>query len=113
MIPDIGWIELLVIASLAIIVVGPKDLPKLMRTLGNWVGKARAMAREFQKSFDDIAREAELDELRAQVDALKQANPVEHVKHALDPGDELVDLDKELKKFAKEEAADKPDEVAP
>lgn len=97
MIPDIGWIEMLVIASLAIVVVGPKDLPKLLRALGNWVGKARGMAREFQKSFDDIAREADLDDLRAQVDALNKTNPLEEVKKALDPTDELRGIDQDLK----------------
>lgn len=68
---DIGWSELLLVAVLAIIFVGPKDLPKMMRTAGQYVAKARAMAREFQNSFDELAREAELDELRREVSALK------------------------------------------
>lgn len=100
MIPDIGWSEMLVIASLAIIVIGPKDLPKVMRTLGQWMGKARAMAREFQKSFDDLARETELDELRAQVEALRKADPMQAAKKALDPEDELSALDHDLAKAA-------------
>lgn len=102
MIPDIGWIELLVIASLAIIVVGPKDLPRLMRTLGQWLGKARAMAREFQKSFDDIAREAELDELRQQVDALRKTNPVTEAQKILDPNSEIAGVASDLKSEAAE-----------
>ncbi len=97
MIPDIGWFELLVIASLAIIVVGPKDLPRLMRTLGQWMGKARAMAKEFQKSFDDIAREAELDELRQQVDALRKTNPVTEAQKILDPNSEIAAAASDLK----------------
>lgn len=68
---DIGWSELLLIAVLAIIFVGPKDLPKMMRTAGQYVAKVRAMAREFQSSFDELARETELDELRREVSALK------------------------------------------
>ena len=68
---DIGWSELLVIAAVAIIFVGPKDLPKMMRTAGQYVAKVRGMAREFQSSFDELARETELEELRKEVAALK------------------------------------------
>ncbi|HEY4343623.1 MAG TPA: Sec-independent protein translocase protein TatB [Parvibaculum sp.] len=68
---DIGWSELLLVAVLAIIFVGPKDLPRLMRTLGQYTAKMRAMAREFQNSFEDLARETELDELRKQVADLR------------------------------------------
>lgn len=68
---DIGWSELLLVAVLAIVFVGPKDLPRLMRTLGQYTAKMRAMAREFQNSFEDMARETELDELRKQVAELR------------------------------------------
>jgi sec-independent protein translocase protein TatB len=61
---DIGWSELLVIAVVAIIVVGPKDLPRLMRTFGQYAGKLRRMATDFQHQFDEAVREAELEELR-------------------------------------------------
>ena len=57
---DIGWSEMAVILMVALIVIGPKDLPRVARTIGKWTGKARAMAREFQRSLDDMAREAEL-----------------------------------------------------
>lgn len=60
---DIGWSELLVIGALALIVVGPKDLPGMLRNLGRYMGKARSMAREFQRSMEDAAREADLSEL--------------------------------------------------
>lgn len=60
---DIGWSELLVIGAVALIVVGPKELPKLLRTVGQFVGKARSMAREFQRSMDEAAREGDLKEL--------------------------------------------------
>jgi sec-independent protein translocase protein TatB len=69
---DIGWSELLLVAVLAIIFVGPKDLPRLMRTLGQYTAKMRSMAREFQNSFEDLARETELDELRKQVADLRE-----------------------------------------
>ena len=60
---DIGWTELMVIGVLALLVVGPKELPRLLRTVGQFVGKARGMAREFQRSMEDAAREADLKEL--------------------------------------------------
>lgn len=69
---DIGWSELLLVAVLAIIFVGPKDLPKLMRTLGQYTAKMRAMAREFQNSFEDLARETEIEELRKQMAELRE-----------------------------------------
>lgn len=97
MIPDIGWVELLVIAAAAIIVVGPKDLPRLMRILGQWVGKARGLAREFQRSFDDLVRESELDDLRKEVEELRLQNPIDDIKKSLDPTAELRELDKSLK----------------
>src|SRR5262245_37798421 len=69
---DIAWSELLVILVVALVVVGPKDLPRLMRTAGQWAGRARAMADQFRRSFDDMARQSELDELRAEVQKLQQ-----------------------------------------
>ncbi len=71
MLPEIGATELLVIAAVALIVVGPKDLPLLLRKLGQWVAKARGMANEFRASFDEMARESELAELRREVQALR------------------------------------------
>ena len=61
---DIGWSELLVIAVVAIVVVGPKDLPRLMRTFGHYMGKVRRMASDFQRQFEDAVRDSELDEVR-------------------------------------------------
>lgn len=78
--PGIGLPELLVLMVLALVVVGPKDLPLMVRRVGQFVGKIRGMARDFQRSFDELGREAELDELRKEVEALKQANPLNEVK---------------------------------
>jgi sec-independent protein translocase protein TatB len=61
---DIGWSELLVIAVVAIIVVGPKELPRLMRTFGHYVRKLRRMAVEFQHQFEEAVRDSEIDEVR-------------------------------------------------
>ena len=60
----IGWAELLVIAVVAIIVVGPKELPRLMRTFGHYVGKLRHMAADFQRQFEEAVRDSEIDEVR-------------------------------------------------
>ena len=67
----VGGGELLVIAIIALIVVGPKDLPVMLRRLGQFTARMRGMASEFRASFDEMARQSELDELRKEVDALK------------------------------------------
>lgn len=69
--PGIGGFEILVIGIVALLVVGPKDLPLLMRKIGKVLAKARAMANEFRSSFDEMARQSELDELRKEVEALR------------------------------------------
>ena len=69
--PGIGATELLLIGIIALIVVGPKDLPLLMRRVGQFIGKARRMAADFRASFDEMARQSELDELRKEVEALR------------------------------------------
>ena len=67
---DIGWAEMAIIAVVALIVLGPRELPKVLRTVGQWVGKARALTREFQDSINQIAEEAELDDVKRRIDAL-------------------------------------------
>lgn len=64
---DIGGWELLLLMVIALVVVGPKELPTMMRVVGQWTGRARAMAREFQASFEEMARQAELDEIKKEV----------------------------------------------
>ena len=71
MLPDVGGTEYLVIAAIALIVIGPKDLPKVMRKLGEMVGRMRAMAADFRASFDEMARQSELDDLRREVEAMR------------------------------------------
>lgn len=83
---DIGWSELLLIAVLTIVFVGPKDLPRLMRTAGQYASRMRAMAREFQQSFEDMARESELEELRKEVSSLRgdAMKPLHDVREAVE-----------------------------
>jgi len=71
MFPENRFMELLIIGALALIVVGPKDLPILMRRVGQFVGKMRGMAAEFRASFDELARQSELEELRKEVEAMR------------------------------------------
>jgi sec-independent protein translocase protein TatB len=66
--------EILIIGALLLIVVGPKDLPMLMRRVGQFVGKMRGMAAEFRASFDELARQSELEELRKEVEALRSSH---------------------------------------
>src|SRR5204863_162337 len=70
---DIGWSELLVIGVVALVFIGPKDLPRALRVAGYWFRKARTLSREFQNSVDQMIREAELDEMREQRNRLMWA----------------------------------------
>jgi len=72
MLPGVGGFELVVIAIVALVVVGPKDLPLLMRKIGGFMNRLRGMAAEFRASFDEMARQSELDDLRKEVEALRQ-----------------------------------------
>src|SRR5579862_4293589 len=80
---DLSWSHILIVLIVALVVVGPKDLPRLMRMTGGWVAKARAMADQFRKSFDDMVRQSELDELRAELEALRHERPLADVDRAL------------------------------
>jgi sec-independent protein translocase protein TatB len=91
MLPEIGATELLVIAAVALIVVGPKDLPLLLRKLGQWMAKARGMANEFRASFDEMARQSELDELRREVQALRTGQFMDPLQTADGARDASVD----------------------
>ncbi len=75
--------HILIVLIVALVVVGPKDLPRLMRTLGQWMAKARRMADEFRRSFDDMARQADLDELRKEIESLRAERPLAGIEHDL------------------------------
>lgn len=84
---DIGWQEIFVIAVLALIVVGPKDLPQAIRTITTWIRKARMLARDFQSGVNEMVREAELDGIK---DQLTKPNDLKKtITDAIDPGGEL------------------------
>lgn len=82
---DIGWQELILIGIVALVAIGPKDLPAAMRTLARLVSRGRAMSREFQSGLAEVMREAELDELRRKVDRAGRLDLGAVVKDQLDP----------------------------
>lgn len=98
--PQFGFFELMLVAVVILIVVGPKDLPKLMRDAGRLVAKARSMAGEFTAAFDQMAREADMEELRKEIDELKKHNPITDAKRAID--ETISPIDQEMRKEASE-----------
>jgi len=82
---EIGWTEMLVIAVVMIVVVGPKDLPKMLRAFGKTTAKVRSMAGDFQKQFNEALKEAELDDVKKSVDSLRSLNPATEIKKQLNP----------------------------
>src|SRR6185312_1034889 len=82
---DIGWSEMLVIAIVMIVVVGPKDLPRMLRTFGKTTAKLRTMAGDFQRQFNEALKEAELDDVKKSVDALRSLNPASTIRKHLNP----------------------------
>jgi sec-independent protein translocase protein TatB len=78
-----SWQHIIILLVVALVVVGPKDLPRLMNMAGKWAGKARAMANEFRKSFDEMARQSELEELRKEIDELKKSNPITDIQESV------------------------------
>lgn len=82
---DIGWTELLVIAVILIVVVGPKDLPPMIRAFGKMTSRLRRTAGEFRAQFDEALREAELDDLRKSVEDVRSLNPSNALRDAINP----------------------------
>jgi len=100
---DIGWQEILVIGVVALVVIGPKDLPRTMRTAGRWVRKAKTVTNEFRRHVDDMMRESELDEVRRNISEVTSIHPGQYIENQIDPdrrlreslefgGEELVNV---------------------
>lgn len=96
MFTDLSWAHTLLLLVIALVVVGPKDLPKLMRKLGQWTAKARNMADQFRHSFDEMARQSELDELRKELDELRNQRPLAEIDQKMHQmlHEPVVSLDK-------------------
>lgn len=87
---DIGWPEFTVIVIIAIVVIGPRDLPRALNTVGKWVRKARTVTREFQRHIDDMVKESELEELRELRKLnLSKGNIAKHIGKEIDPTGEM------------------------
>lgn len=95
MMPGIGFEEMVIFALLAIVVIGPKDLPLMMRKFGRFTGKMRAMAFEFKQGFDELGRQAELDELRKEVANLKQHTGLDDLQREF--REDQMNLDRDVR----------------
>ena len=103
MIPQLGLGEMIVLAVLALVVVGPKDLPLLMRRIGQFFGRVRAMGQEFKDAFDELGHQAELDELKKEVQRLKSMGGLED-----DLNHEMREIDKGYRDSGKDTAKKDP-----
>ena len=111
---DFAWSELMVIGAVALVVIGPKDLPKALKTAGMLVRRARSMAREFQNSIDDMIREAELEEVRKSVQESTRFDLDKTIHKTLDPDGALNDkLQAESVTPPEAAASEKPAEAKP
>ena len=103
---DIGWSEFVVIAVVALIAIGPKELPGVLRTIGQWMGKARKMAAEFQGQFQEAMREAEMADLKKSFDEVKEA------ASGFTSGGLMTSLQKDVSDALRVDALDKPAETS-
>lgn len=95
---DIGWSEMLIIGVVALVVIGPKELPGALKTFAFWMKQARKLAREFQSGVDDMIRTAELDEAKKAVEDVRR-NLNKEIETAVDPTGEMKQAlsDQEIK----------------
>ena len=100
---DIGWPELLIVALVTIMVVGPKELPRVLRTVTQMMRKVRAMASEFQSGIDDLAREAELDDLKKDIEKVASTDIAGELENEIDPTGEVTKSMREIETSLKED----------
>jgi sec-independent protein translocase protein TatB len=82
---DVGYSELLVIAIVLIVVVGPKDLPKMLRAFGSAMKRFRKVSGDFRRQFDEALKEAELDEVKNTINSVRNLDPRTQIRNALNP----------------------------
>jgi sec-independent protein translocase protein TatB len=88
---DFAWSEIALIAVVALVVIGPKDLPRVLKTAGFWVRKARGIAREFQGSLEQMVQDAELDDVKRGLDKATSFNFDQEMAKAVDPSGEIAE----------------------
>jgi sec-independent protein translocase protein TatB len=103
---DIGWSEFALIAVVALIAIGPKELPGVLRMVGQWMGKARKMAAEFQGQFQEAMREAEMADLKKSFDEVKEA------ASGFTTGNLMTSLEKDVSSALRIDDVDKPVQAA-
>ena len=96
MFPEGRLLDFVIVGAVALIVVGPKDLPLLMRKVGQFMARVRGMAAEFRASFDELARQSELDELRREVQALRTGRPMDYAAQAMGASEMVADIKGDL-----------------
>jgi len=99
---DIGWSEMAIIAFVALLVLGPKELPQAMRQFAQFSKKMRRYAQEFRSGVDNIVREAELEDAKKALDTVRTANPKTALKKMVDPTGEMTDEVKSIETAAKD-----------
>ena len=102
---DIGWSEMMFVAIIAILVIGPKDLPKTIAAIGKYIRKAKGFARDFQSGIDDLAKDAELDDIKKSVTG-QDFNIKKQVEDAVDPTGEFSKAFEDLKPTILDEKSD-------
>lgn len=100
---DIGWPELTIIALITILVVGPKEIPHVLRTVTQVVRKLRAMASDFQSGIDELAREAELDDLKNDIEKTASKDLASDLENTVDPTGEVTGSVREIESSLKED----------
>jgi len=115
---EVGWTEMLVIAIVMSVVVGPKDLPRMLRTFGKATSKMRSMAGEFRKQFDEALKEAELEDVKTLASDMRKLNPAADIRKALNPmekaaADLKAGVDAAMKPTAKPDESATPAAATP
>ncbi|MDX1485269.1 MAG: Sec-independent protein translocase protein TatB [Alphaproteobacteria bacterium] len=86
---DIGWVEMMVVVVVMIVVIGPKDLPVVLHTMGRWIARVRAMARGFQDSIEEMAEQSGLGDVRDEMRSIRDFSLEDEIEKTIDPEGEL------------------------
>ena len=102
---DIGWQELFIIGLITIVVIGPKELPRVLRTVTLWVRKIRGMARDFHEGLEELAREADLEDMKRELESSADLDLEDDLERTIDPGGEVAGAVREIGEAVEPERA--------